>query len=190
MRAQAEQIMRRNLPLDSFWFGLLASGQALLESGRGNSQQALSLADGRDRRALDYSRPGTCRSSRKHPASPCYCRTCGRAAYASGRRRGPHSVPVSGVRSPSSSYIGTAYLEFGNALQAEAKAGETHSAYRSSAQHLEKTLGANHRDTRSARPLAGLEIANNRHGFGFRETYLTKNLLFLSSFPDRFRFSE
>ena len=55
-----------------------------------------------------------------------------------------------------SSYVGTAYLKLGTALQAQGKTDEARTAFRSAAEHLQSTLGPDHPDTRRARELAQL----------------------------------
>ena len=52
--------------------------------------------------------------------------------------------------------IGHAFLNLGMALEAQGKTGEARTAFRSAAEHLEKTLGPDHPDSRAARQSAGL----------------------------------
>ena len=52
--------------------------------------------------------------------------------------------------------IGRSYLAQGRALQAQRKTDEARAAFRTAAQHFEKTLGPDHIDSRTARQLAGL----------------------------------
>lgn len=59
------------------------------------------------------------------------------------------SVPAS-----FSNNLGYAYLALGRGLQAQGKQGEARAAFRSAAQHLERSIGADHPDTRTARRLA------------------------------------
>lgn len=49
-----------------------------------------------------------------------------------------------------SSNLGYAYLNLGSALAAQGKEGLSQAAFRNAAEHLEKTLGANHPDTQMA----------------------------------------
>jgi hypothetical protein len=53
-----------------------------------------------------------------------------------------------------SSDVGQANLALGRALAAEGKDGEARAAMELAAEHLERTLGPDHPDTRSARNLA------------------------------------
>jgi len=53
-----------------------------------------------------------------------------------------------------SSYLGSAYLALGRALQTEGETDAAQTAFRSAAEHLEKTLGTDHPDTRTSRQLA------------------------------------
>jgi serine/threonine protein kinase/tetratricopeptide (TPR) repeat protein len=55
-----------------------------------------------------------------------------------------------------SSRVGRAELILGRALQIRGKGAEAQAAFRSAAEHLQSTLGADHPDTREARQLAGL----------------------------------
>lgn len=53
-----------------------------------------------------------------------------------------------------SSYVGSAYLSLGKALEAQGKTDEARAAFRSAAEHLQNTLGPDHPDTQSAQQLA------------------------------------
>lgn len=55
-----------------------------------------------------------------------------------------------------SAKVGHAYLDLGMALRAQGKADEARSAFRSAADHLERTLGPDHPDSRTVRQLAGV----------------------------------
>jgi hypothetical protein len=46
--------------------------------------------------------------------------------------------------------VGRSYLALGRALQAEGKPDEADAAFRSAAEHLEKTLGPDHPESRAA----------------------------------------
>ena len=161
MLAQLEPIVRRQFSPDNLWFGLLASAQALLESGKGNSQQALFLADqavdniersikfkgqGADFLPMLLLRRATVELAAARPAPGEADATRALALFQAAAQPGALS-----------SYIGTAYLKLGNALQAQGKSDRARAAFRSAAEHLEKTLGSDHPDTRTARQLAGLE---------------------------------
>ena len=55
-----------------------------------------------------------------------------------------------------SANMGHAFLNLGMALQAQGKTNEARAAFRSAADHLERTLGPDHPDSRAARQSAGL----------------------------------
>ena len=55
-----------------------------------------------------------------------------------------------------SANIGRAFLDLGMALRAQGKRHEAGAAFRSATDHLDRTLGSEHPDSRNARQLAGV----------------------------------
>jgi tetratricopeptide (TPR) repeat protein len=149
-----EPILRQKFPPDHVIFASLAVAHALLASGRGDSQRALSLADqavdivehsiktkgqGADALPVVLLRRATVQLASGHPAQAEADATRALALF-----------QAAGQPGALSSYAGTAYLKLGTALQAEGKIPEALVAFRSAADHLEKTVGAEHPDTRAA----------------------------------------
>jgi eukaryotic-like serine/threonine-protein kinase len=158
MLAQVEPILRRSLPPDSFWFGLLASAQALLDAGRGSFQTALPLADqavaiveaagkagraGGDFLPIVLIRRSTVELEAGRPAQA-----------AVDAQQALRQLQAASPPGAFSSLIGRAYLNLGRALQFQGKRDEAHAAFRSAAEHLQNTLGPDHPDTGRARQLA------------------------------------
>jgi serine/threonine protein kinase len=158
MSQQLVPILKRQLPPDSLWFGLSASVEALLESGNGNSQQALLLADravailersiksrgqGADILPLVLLRRASIELAASRPAQA-----------EADAARALEQLKAAIQPGAYSSYVGTAYLELGHTLQAEGKPHEAHAAFRSAAEHLQATLPADHPDVRTAVQLA------------------------------------
>ena len=154
MLAQLEPILRRQFSPDNLYFGLLTSLHALLESGRGNSQQALLLADqavatlessvqskgqGIDLLASMLLRRASIELSAGRPMQAEVDATHALEQFKA-------AVPPGTL----SSYIGTAYLKLGTALQAEGRADDARAAFSSAAEHLQATLPPDHPDTLAA----------------------------------------
>ncbi len=160
--AEAEPRLRQSLPPDSFWFGALASAQALLASARGDFQAALPLADqavaivdaaGKAGRAGGDVLPTMLvrRSTVEFDA--------GRPAQAAAdAQRALSQLQAASPPGEFSAIAGRAYLNLGRALRTQAKFEEAQAAFHSAAENLEKTVGPDNPDTRSARQLAGLEM--------------------------------
>ena len=162
MLAELEPKLKQNLPPDSYWFGMLASAQALLASGRGDSATALSLADqavaiveaarkagrsGGDSLPIVLLRRSTVELEAGRPGQ------AGEDAQQALKLLQADSASGSGSRRFSSS-TGRAYLNLGRALQVQGKRDEANTAFRSAGEHLRNTLGPDHADTRKALKLA------------------------------------
>jgi len=158
--AQLEPILRKKFAPDTVWFGLLASAQALLASGQGDSQRALQLADqavhvieaaikageqGADALPAVLLRRATIELAAARPAQAAADATRAATLLQSASPPGTFS-----------SHIGAAYLKLGESMQAQGKANEARAAFRSAAEHLEKTLGPDHPDSQAARRLVSL----------------------------------
>jgi len=158
--AEVEPRLHRSLPPDSYVFGSLASDRALLALAAGNVPVALQLANQAvsiyeaalttSLQGADYLAPilvhrATIELKAGQPAAAVNDAT--RALNLSQVTAGPGT---------SSCLIGRAYLTLGRALQAQNKHQEANDAFHSALEHLEKTLGPDHPDTRTAQQLAGL----------------------------------
>jgi serine/threonine-protein kinase len=154
MLSDMEPALRQQFPPDHMAFGQLASAQAVLACGRGDLNQALLLAD-QGVAILEHWIRSKGQGSDMLPTLLLRKATVELAA------KKPVEAEVDAARALAqlqtavqprafSSYIGTAYLKLAIALQAEGKNGEARSAFRSAAEHLGKTLGPDHPDTRSA----------------------------------------
>jgi eukaryotic-like serine/threonine-protein kinase len=161
MLAEVGPRLRTSLPPDSFWFGLLASAQAMLASGRGDFQTALPLADqavaivevagkagrsGGDFLPLALVRRSTVELAAERPAQ---ARDDAQQAL--------KLLQAASAPGAFSSIAGRAYLNLGRALQSQGKRDEAEAAFRSAAENLQNTLGPEHPDTRSARQMAEFE---------------------------------
>jgi serine/threonine-protein kinase len=158
--AELEPTLRKKFSADHMIFGGLAAGKALLASGRGDSQQALALADqavailehsiktkgqGADSLPIVLLRRATVELAAARPVQAETDAARALAEFQAAAQRGTFS-----------SYVGTAYLKLGTALQAEGKTDEARNAFRSATEHLQSTLGPDHPDTRRAQELAQL----------------------------------
>lgn len=159
--AQLEPILRRQFSPDNPYFGLLASLRALLESGRGNSQQALLLAD--QAVAILEASVQSKGQGTHLLASQLLCRASVELSAGHPNKAevdADHALELFKAAVPLgtlSSYIGTAYLKLGAALQAEGRADDARAAFSSAAVHLEATLPPDHPATLAAqRALARL----------------------------------
>jgi len=161
MLDELEPRLRRGFPPDNLWFGVLASLQALLASGRGDFQTALPLADqavaileavsqagrsGSDFLPIVLLRRSTVELEAGRPGQ------AGNDAL-----RALKQLQAASPDGMLSSNIGRAYLNLGRALQAQGKPNEARAAIRSAAENLQATLGPDSPDTRSARRLAEAE---------------------------------
>jgi serine/threonine-protein kinase len=158
--AELEPILRKKFSPDHVTFGSLAAAQSLLASGRGNSEQALAFAD----QAVTIVERSIKTKAQGADALPILLLRRATVELAAGRP-GPAEADAAralalfqAAAQPGtfSSYVGTAYLKLGTALQAEGKIDEARTAYRSAAKHLQNTVGPDHPDTQTARQFAEL----------------------------------
>ena len=158
MLADVEPRLRRSLSPASYWFGALASAQALVAAGRGNLEAASRLADqsvniteaaiksggqGVDFLPILLVRRSAIRLESGHHDD---------AATDANRALTLLQADVS--PGTFSAHVGRTYLILGHALQAQGKSKEARAAFRSAMENLQNTLGPDHPDTRSARQLA------------------------------------
>jgi serine/threonine-protein kinase len=158
MLAELEPLLRQMFPPGHVMLGLLASSKALLASAKGNSQEALQLANeaasilegsikakgqGGDYLPIILIRRSTIE---REAGQPVQAEADAERALA--------QLKAAAQPGTFSSYIGGAYLNLAKALQAQGKAAEARAAFRSAAEQLEKTVGPGHPDTRTARQFA------------------------------------
>ena len=158
MLAEAEPRLRRSLPPDNYWFGSFASAQALLASGRRSFQTALPLADqavaiveastkagkvGSDFLPIVLVRRSTVELEAGQPDQA-----------ANDAARALRQLEAANAAGAISSHVGRAYLNLGRALQAQGKSQDARAAFRSAAQNLERALGPDHPDARTASQFA------------------------------------
>ena len=158
MLAEAEPRLRRSLPPDNYWFGSLASAQALLASGRRSFQTALPLAD----QAVAIVEAATKAGKVGSDFLPIVLVRRSTVELAAGRpdqaatdaARALRQLEAAKPAGAFSSHVGRAYLNLGRALQAQGKSEDARAAFRSAAQNLERALGPDHPDARTASQLA------------------------------------
>jgi tetratricopeptide (TPR) repeat protein len=152
MLGQLEPILAGTFPPGNMWFGLLASSQALLASGKGDQQRALLLGaikiggQGADQLPIVLIRRASIELQAERPSQA-----------AADALRAVNLLQSAAPKGTFSSHTGTAYLELGQSLQAEGKVEEARGAFRSATEHLEKTLGPDDPRSRAARQFAGLK---------------------------------
>ena len=157
MFAEAEPMLKRNLPPGHPGFAMVVSEKSLLELERGNLEAALQLAN----EALTMLEAAV-KSGNGPEAIPWLLV---RRSDVELRLNRPNDAAADASRALSllqaaaqpgtfSSHLGQAYLSSGRALQAQGKGEEARTAFRSAVEHLQNTLGPDHPDTRAARQLA------------------------------------
>lgn len=157
---ESEQRFRRDLAPGHYGFGTLASERSLLARATGDLSNALKFAD--QAVAIDEA----AFKAGKQGAFPLPLMLDRRAALEAETQQ-PEKAMADAERARSlvqasvgtdafSMEIGRSYLAQGRALQAQRKTDEARAAFRTAAQHFEKTLGPDHIDSRTARQLAGL----------------------------------
>jgi tetratricopeptide (TPR) repeat protein len=152
MLTELEPIVLRILPPGHYWFGSLASVQALLASGKGDFKKAQLLADrsvdiaeaaskagraGSDFLPIAHLRRATVELESGHPDQA-----------AGDAQRALELLQSASSSGESSCVIGRAYLALGRAMQAQFESAEASAAFRSAAEHLQNTLGADYPDSR------------------------------------------
>jgi serine/threonine-protein kinase len=158
MLAELQPMVFRIFPPGHYWFGSLASVQALLASGTGDSKAAQVLAD----RSVEIVEAASKAGKAGTDFLPIALLRRATVELASGRSDEASSDAqraLTLLQSASSSgefscIIGNAYLTLGRAMRAQGKQDDAEAAFRSAANHFQNTLGANHVETRSALLLA------------------------------------
>ena len=156
--SELERRMRQNMPPQHIYFAMLASEAALVAHAAGDTLKAKQLAD----KAVGISAI----------AQAVAYRTVYQGRFLVNRSviklasgltddalaDAAHAIPLlqqAAIPERFSADVGHAYLAQGRALLAEGKTSEAKAAFRSAAEHLEKTLGPDHLDSRAARQFAG-----------------------------------
>jgi len=160
MLAEVEPQLHRDLPAGHVVFAILALEQALNAQAKGDLQRAIKLAD----QSLDMMETlaNKGRGSTDYQGKSLVCRSgielqLGRTGDAlTDASRALPMLQKASLPGGLSLDLGHAYLALGHALQAQGKPGEAQAAFRSAVEHLENTLGQDHKETRTARLLAGL----------------------------------
>jgi serine/threonine-protein kinase len=159
--AELQPRLQRTFPPESYWFGVQASVEALLASARGDFGTAQTLADKAVAIAEAAKKAGRAGSDFL-PTALLRRSEIELAASKPGRAEQDAQQALlilendNGPGSPSS-HVGHANFLRGSALQAQGKHAEAASAFRTAANHLSTTLGADHRDTQGALKMADLE---------------------------------
>jgi eukaryotic-like serine/threonine-protein kinase len=158
--SELEALTRGILPAGYYYFSILASERSLLSQAEGKLSAALASAD------QAVSSDEACIRSKRGGAPWLALFLYRRAAVevAVGQpdkatddaRRAINLLRTSLGADALSAHIGRSYFQLGRALDAQGKKDEERSAFRTAAEHLEKTLGPDHPETRAARQLAGI----------------------------------
>ncbi len=158
MLDQVEPLLRRGLPAGHIAFGSLASVRAIIAQARGELPVALKFSDEAVAVAEAASKSGRLGGD----YLPVFLARRSGVKLQLGQ---PGQAEADATRSLSllqassqagtlSSTLGRGYLALGRALQAHGKPEEARNAFRSAAENLQDSLGADHPETRSARQLA------------------------------------
>jgi len=156
--SEAEVIARRDYPPTNYRFAVFATEHALLAQAHGDLTSALQHAD--QAMAIIEASMKAGGSGSEHLTLILRYRSdierqLGRAEQAvSDAARALNILQAASEPGMPSGNLGKTYLALGRALQTLGRADEAHAAFLSAADHLQKTLGPNHPDTRAARQLA------------------------------------
>jgi len=158
MLAEVEPRMRRALPPGHYRFATLTSDQALLAQAKGDLPTALQLADqavALDEAAIKAGGQGAAfLPILLVRRSAVELEVGGREQAAADAARALDLLQTAAQPGTFSCNAGRAYLALGRALQSEGKLDQAHTAFRSASEHLQRTVGPDHPDTRSAREMA------------------------------------
>ncbi len=162
--AEVEQLLRESLPPGHIAFASLASQRSLNAQSRGDLSAALQLANQSVSIADNSVKAGRAGAFYLH----IYLIRRSEIELQAGQKEealADAGRVLSQLRADAepgtfSSYLGQAYLAEARALLAQGKTSEARAAASSAAEQLQNTLGPDHRDTRSARQLAGLDSSS------------------------------
>jgi len=166
--SDVEARVKSTLPATNSWHGAIASVRAVLAARRGNSAQALKLADESIRMIEISMRSG----GQGADFLPIALLRRSEIRFGAGRYDEAHADAVSaeekfaaGINAGDfSSYVGQAQLAQARALQAAGKPGEAQIALHAAAAQLQSTLGPEHPDTRRAQQMATLSSKPGSYG--------------------------
>jgi len=158
MLSEAEVFVRRNDPAENFPLATFAREHALLAQARGDLSSALRHANQATaivEASIKAGGPGGEHLTFLLRYRSDIERQLGRAApAASDAARALNMLQATSEPGMPSGYLGKTYLALGRALQMQSKADEARAAFLSAADHLQKTLGPDHPETRAAQRLA------------------------------------
>jgi tetratricopeptide (TPR) repeat protein len=153
-----EPKLRHNLPAGHYAFAVFASDKALLAQAKGNLSVALQLADqavALDEAAIKAGGQGVAYLPDLLVRRSAVEFKIGQQDQAAADAiRALDLLQKAAQPGTFSSKVGYAYLAFGRTLQSQGKHNEANAAFRSAAEHLQKTLGPDHPDTLSALQLS------------------------------------
>lgn len=158
MLAEAEPRLQKSLPTGHYAFATLASAKALNALLRGDIPTAMKLAD--QSVSIDEAAAKGGGEGIYYLPTLLLNRSAVELAASHPDQAAADAMRALGLSQAGakpgtlSSIQGSAYLALGRALQAQGKPEEARAAFRSAAEHLRVTLGADHPDARSARQLA------------------------------------
>ncbi|HEY6184801.1 MAG TPA: protein kinase [Terriglobales bacterium] len=156
--AELEPRALKIFPEGHYWLGAMASAQALLASGQGDFPTAMKLAN-RGVTVVEAASKAGKAGSDFLPIALMRRSTVELAASQPGpaaddAQRALNLLQAATTAGMFSSNTGRAYLCLARALDSQGKHDEAKAAFRSAAEHLQNTLGADNPDTANARLLA------------------------------------
>lgn len=160
MLDQVEPLLRRDLPPGHYAFARLAQERALLAEAEGDSAKALQLVN----KAVPMVELAIKSGGQGAFMLPNLLSQRSRlelSAHESDKAEADAARALSLAQAAAgagtySTNIGYAHLALGRALQALGKTDEARAAFRAAAENFEKSEGADHPDTRTAKQLTGL----------------------------------
>jgi len=158
MLAEVEPRLRRNLPPGHYAFAGVASERSLILLARGDLPAALAMAN----QAVAIVEAAIKAGGQGAGLRPIFLLRRSEIEFAIRKQDDAATdatLAVSLLQNASqpgtfSSNLGHAYLALGRALEAQGKDGEARAAFRSAAEHLRQSLGADHPESRTAEQLA------------------------------------
>jgi len=149
-----EPRLKRSLPPTNLWFGALASAQALVAARRGDLAGAVELAD----HAVEVLQTSIKNGGQGTDFLPIILLRRSSIRLSAGDFNGAEADANSAIASfqqltnpgAFSCHLGQAHLALARALQAQHRDRDAQEEFQAAAQHLQKTLGAKHPDTRAA----------------------------------------
>jgi serine/threonine-protein kinase len=159
MLSELEPLLRRTLPPEDIYFAMLRSEMSLNELEAGDLLKAMELAD--KAVGIAEAAAATARAPVVHEGRFLTRRShinlqLGRQDDAlTDALRAISLLQKAAIPGSFSTDLGRAYLAEGRALEAQRKSEEARAAFRSAAENLEKGLGPDHPESRTARQLAG-----------------------------------